>query len=91
MICIENRFCIIAGDSVFSLLLDEVTSCITDDKIFGTVATALSIDEALALGNALVRAAEEAKARTKSPSRIAIDAALAAARAQAARKEAGNG
>jgi hypothetical protein len=90
MICIENRLCIVTEASGFSLLLDEVTSCITDDKIYGTVATPLSVDEALALGRALVEAAQAAQAVPKSAFRISVDRALAAARAMAARKVVGN-
>lgn len=87
---IEKRFSVISESAGFLLLIDEVSSCITGGEIYGTVQARLSVDEALALGGALVRAAEEARNRAKSPQRIAIDAALAAARAKAARKAVGN-
>jgi hypothetical protein len=87
---IEKRFSVISEPAGFALLIDEVTSCITDDKIYGTVATPLSVDEALALGRALVEAAQAAQAAPKSAFRISVDKALAAARATAARKAVGN-
>jgi hypothetical protein len=87
MICIENRFCVIPQITGLSLLVDGVSSCVTDEHIYGAVMTPLSINEALALGRALVEAAEAAQVVQKSPFRASIDKALAAARAQEAEKK----
>lgn len=55
---IEKRFSVISEPVGCSLLIDEVTSCITGGEIHGTVQARLSVDEALALGRALELAAE---------------------------------
>jgi hypothetical protein len=83
---IEKRFSVISEPVGCSLLIDEVTSCITGGEIYGSVQARLSVDEAMAMGGALIAAAEEARAKTMPPTRIAINAAIAAARVRAARK-----
>lgn len=83
---IEKRFSVINEPAGCCLLVDEVTSCITGEDVYGTVQAQLSVDEALALGGALIAAAEVARLKTKSPERIAICKAIAAARAHAAGK-----
>lgn len=55
---IGNQFCIFGDIGGVSLLIDEVTSCIVDEKIHGTVSVVMSVEHALQLGRALIAAAK---------------------------------
>ncbi len=68
---INNKFCAFADDSRLKLLISEVTSCISDEKIFGTVSVDLTISEALALAQSLIDLVN----KTASPARIALEKA----------------
>lgn len=83
---IEKRFSVIDERAGCCLLVDEVTSCITGSEIYGTIQARLSVDEALTLGGALIASAEATRLKTTSPERMAINKALAAARAHASGK-----
>jgi hypothetical protein len=94
---VNNQFVLFANPDSASLCIDEVFSCIVDEKVFGTVCVGLSISSAEQLGSALLEFAKAARMASAiadesaqagellSPARVAINAALAAARAASIR------
>jgi hypothetical protein len=51
---VSNQFCVVEEGGSVTLLIDGVTSCISDEKVYGTVSIAIPLLDAIRLGHALI-------------------------------------
>ncbi|MCE3605844.1 hypothetical protein LXA47_19875 [Massilia sp. P8910] len=78
----DGKFVIFTEEQGFSLLVENASSNITGEDIFGSVTTQLTIAQAEELGHALLQAVQSSNEHIRAIGRAAVDAALAAARAR---------